>query len=188
MSLNNFWNLYIQGQNEALGDLYMSTHRKLFFVSFKYTKNEDVASDLLQDTFDYLLHVPLKQRTERWSDIQNIEGFLVTLIKCRSLDYCKTQQNRLRIQQEIIYPQTQLVETNQLAEEMQQLKTIIQSLSPKEQELLHLHLAGYKNEEIATLQHQSEKSIRNRLSESRTKLRLLWKKNYLLLILLHWIH
>ena len=188
MSLNNFWNLYIQGQNQVLGDIYMSTHRKLFFIAFKYTKNEDVASDLVQDTFDYLLHVPLKQRADRWSDIQNIEGFLVTLIKCRSLDYYKTQQNRLRIQQEIISPQTQHIESNELEEELQQLKKIIQALSRKEQGLLHLHLAGYKNEEIATLQNQSEKSIRNRLSESRTKLRLLWKKNYLLLILLPWIH
>jgi RNA polymerase sigma factor (sigma-70 family) len=188
MSLNNFWNLYIQGQNQALGDLYKSTHQKLFFIAFKYTKNEDVASDLLQDTFDYLLHVPLKQRTVRWSDIQNIEGFLVTLIKCKALDYCKTQQNRIRIQQEIIYPQTKLVATNEFEEELQHLKTIIQTLSPKEQELLQLHLAGYNNEEIATLQNQSEKSVRNRLSESRTKLRLLWKKNYLLLILLPWMH
>jgi RNA polymerase sigma-70 factor (ECF subfamily) len=188
MSLNDFWYLYTSGQNHALGDLYKSTHQKLFFIAFKYTKNEAVAFDLLHDTFDYLLHVPIKQREEHWSDIQSIEGFLVTLIKCKALDYGKIQQNRIRIQQEIIYPQTKHVENSDFEEELQQLENLIQTLSEKEQQLLRLHLAGYKNEEIATLQNQSEKSIRNRLSESRTKLRLLWKKNYLLLILLPWIH
>ena len=188
MCSSKYWQEYVQGNNEMLGNLYRLMFRTLFFTAFKYTKNEDVSSDLIHDTFDDLLHMRIQHRKEKWSEIENIDAFLVTLIKCKSLDYLKIKKNRLRIEQEIIYPQTKNYASNELNEELQNLEKLIKTLNLKEQQILHLHLTGYKNEEIAEIQQQSEKSIRNRLSESRTKLRLLWKKTYLLMILLHWIH
>ena len=39
-------------------------------------------------------------------------------------------------------------------EELQKLEKLIKTLNLKEQQILRLHLAGYKNEEIAALQNQ----------------------------------
>jgi DNA-directed RNA polymerase specialized sigma24 family protein len=79
--------------------------------------------------------------------------------------------------------------TNYSSQELnEELYYVIQQLPLKEQELIQLHLSGYKNDEIAIMHQQSEKSVRNRLSESRNKLRILWKKNYLWIVLLNWIN
>ena len=177
MSLDYFWQQYIEGDNQKLGELYLPMFRKLYFVAFKYTQNEDTSSDLVQDLFTSLLDTPIYERKDKWNDIRNIEGFLIILIKCKALDWLKITKNRSRI----INEQFKIEALNQFDtffnEDLEKLQKIISFLTPKEQAILQLHLAGYKNAEIAEHQHQSEKSIRNRLSESRNKLKILWKRS-----------
>ena len=84
MSVVYFWKQYIEGDNQILGELYRPMFRKLFFVAFKYTQNEDTSFDLVQDLFTTLLHTPVTERTDKWKVIQNVEGFLVVLIKLDS--------------------------------------------------------------------------------------------------------
>lgn len=187
MSVSNLWQQFIEGDNQVLGELYRPMFRKLFFVAYKYTHNEETSFDLVQDLFTNLLHSSIIERKEKWQEIQNIEGFLVILIKCKSLDWLKTSKNRERI----LNKQFENIENESLSEiddNHIKLDKIIQYLSKKEQIILQLHLAGYKNNEIAQLQNQSEKSIRNRLSESRNKLKLLWKRSYIFILILSWIN
>ena len=187
MSIAHFWQQYIEGDNQILGKLYRPVFQKLYFVAFKYTHNEEASFDLVHDIFTSLLDTPIIERENKWKDIKNIEGFLVVLIKCKALDLLKITKNRNRILHEK-YIYCEIKDENIENENIEQLYKIIELLSLKEQKLLKLHLSGYKNEEIAKHQNQSEKSIRNRLSESRNKLKLLWKKNYLLILILNWIN
>jgi len=187
MSIAHFWEQYIEGDNHALGELYRPMFRKLFFIAYKYTRNEDTSTDLVHDLFTQLLQTPLQERSEKWKDIQHVEGFLVVLIKCKALDWLKIHKNRIRI----INEQNQTTsnfQIDQLQDDLEHLEKIISLLTPKEQNILQLHLAGYKNAEIAAQHNQSEKSIRNRLSESRNKLKLLWKRSYLFILILNWIN
>jgi RNA polymerase sigma factor (sigma-70 family) len=187
MSVTLFWQQYIQGDNEVLGELYRPLFRKLYFVAYKYTKQEETASDLVHDLFTYLLNTPIPERKIKWNDIQNVEGFLVVMIKCKALDWVKVTRNRERILNKK-YQQDSIYQANYLSEDLEKLEKIISLLSTKEQSLLKLHLEGYKNEEIAKIHNQSEKSVRNRLSESRNKIKLLWKRNYLFILILSWIN
>lgn len=187
MSVAYFWQQYIDGDNQILGELYRPMFRKLYFVAYKYTHNEDIASDLVQDLFTNLLHTPIHERKNKWKDIQNVDGFLTVLIKCKAMDWRKITKNRERILSETHIP-FNVESKNELDENKEQLYAIIQLLPSKEQELILLYLAGYKNEEIALHKNQSEKSVRNRLSESRNKLKQLWKRSYLFILILNWIN
>ena len=187
MSVSTIWQQFIEGDNQVLGELYRPMFRKLFFVAYKYTHNEETSFDLVQDLFTNLLHSSVNERKEKWQEIQNIEGFLVTLIKCKSLDWLKISKNR----EKILNKQQKIIESdylNEIDDNHIKLDKIIEYLTEKEQIILKLYLAGYKNDEIAQLQNQSEKSIRNRLSESRNKLKLLWKRSYIFILILSWIN
>lgn len=185
MTTEFFWTKYIEGDNQALKGLYQPLFRKLFFIAFKFTRNEAIASDIVHDLFEMLLQTSIEERQTKWSAILNIDAFLSTLTKCKSMDYHKVESNRKRILSEWDQPEGEVIEHLEHSEKLQKL---IHQLTKKEQEILHLHLAGFKNKEIAQIQDQSEKSVRNRLSESRNKLRILWKRSHLLLLLLNWIN
>jgi RNA polymerase sigma factor (sigma-70 family) len=187
MSVVYFWKQYIEGDNQILGELYRPMFRKLFFVAFKYTQNEDTSFDLVQDLFTTLLHTPVTERTDKWKDIQNVEGFLVVLIKCKALDRLKVTRNRTRILNEKHLKESPF-QTDSINDDLEQLDKIISMLTTKEQTIIRLHLEGYKNAEIAEEQNISEKSIRNRLSESRNKIKLLWKRSYIFIVILNWIN
>ena len=176
----------MDGDNQALSELYRPLFRKLFFVAFKFTKNDSEASDIVQDLFTLLLQTSVDERKIKWKSIVNIDAFLCTLVKCKSMDYFKVENNRKKIRTRQFGSEDTANDSYQ--EFYEQLNYLIQQLSLKEQELITLHLSGYKNNEIAFMHQQSEKSVRNRLSDSRNKLRILWKKNYLLIMLLNWIY
>lgn len=186
MTIDFYWEKYVDGDNQALSELYRPLFRKLFFVAFKFTRDDSEASDIVQDLFTYLLQTSLEERKTKWKAIVNIDAFLCTLVKCKSMDYLKVENNRKKIRARQFGTE---VTTNDSSQELnEELYHVIQQLPLKEQELIRLHLSGYKNDEIAIMHQQSEKSVRNRLSESRNKLRILWKKNYLWIVLLNWIN
>jgi RNA polymerase sigma factor (sigma-70 family) len=185
MTTENYWKKYINGDNQALTGLYQPLFRKLFFIAFRFTRNETIASDIVHDLFEMLLHTSIEERKSKWSTVLNIDAFLSTFIKCKSMDYSKVESNRKRI---ISLQEQPIKEDQEQNEHSEKLEQLIHQLTKKEQELLKLHLAGFKNEEIAQIQDQSEKSVRNRLSETRKKLRILWKQNYLILLFLNWIN
>jgi RNA polymerase sigma factor (sigma-70 family) len=186
MTIDYYWEKYVDGDNESLEGLYRPLFRKLFFVAFKFTRNDSEASDIVQDLFTFLLQTSLEERKTKWKSIENIDAFLCTLVKCKSMDYLKVENNRKKIRATKFG--TEETANDRYQEFQEELYYVIQQLPLKEQELITLHLSGYKNDEIAAMHQQSEKSVRNRLSESRNKLRILWKKNYLWIVLLSWIN
>ena len=177
---NNPWIEFLHGNNQALTKVYEPYFQPLLFVALKYVRNTEVAQDLTSELFASLLETDTKTRIEKWSQIRDVKAFLSTIVKCRALDHLKIQQNRTRILSENtqLFPAFE-VDTN---DDINQLSTCIEQLPSDEQELLRLHLAGYKNQEIAENLKYSEKTVRNKLSNSRKKLIYLWK-NLIVLIL-----
>ena len=174
------WEAFINGDNESLTSLYLPYFEHLFFIALKYVKNTEVAQDITSELFTNLLETDIAVRKSKWSQIEDTKSFLATIIKCRALDYVKIEQNRTRILNENASPIITTEEQNK--DEIEHLKYCILQLPLEEQKLLELHLAGYKNEEIAEKQNYSEKTVRNKLSLSRKKLIYLWKNLILILV------
>ena len=184
--MNNFtlhnenWQEFIGGNNHSLSKLYEPYFQSLLFIALKYVRNKDVAQDITSELFLTLLDSDVETRNEKWGQIKDVKAFLTTIIKCRALDYLKIQQNRSRILENQQFNNTLVHES--LNEDLEHLKICINKLPLDEQELLKLHLFGYKNLEIAENLNRSEKTVRNKLSASRKKLIYLW--NNLIFVLL----
>ena len=174
------WEEFIQGNNAALIFVYEPLFQPLLFVALKYVRNTEVAQDITSELFTSLLEADIVIRQTKWSQIRDIPAFLSTIIKCRALDHLRVEQNRRRLCDENLT--NPLFSDEKRKEELAHLEACMLQLTLEEQQLLQLHLAGYKNDEIAEKQNYSEKTVRNKLSLSRKKLIYLWKNLILILV------
>jgi RNA polymerase sigma factor (sigma-70 family) len=173
------WENFILGDNESLSMVYEPLFQPLLLIALKYVKNIEQAQDITSELFASILETDVATRQTKWCQIRDIKAFLSTIIKCRALDYLKIDKNRMRILEERAHFQSTATEKSL---DLEHLRTCIHLLSTEEQELLHLHLAGYKNDEIAKQKNYAEKTVRNKLSTSRKKLIYLWKNLILVLL------
>jgi RNA polymerase sigma-70 factor (ECF subfamily) len=177
---NKHWEAFIHGNNDSLSILYIPYFQPLLFVALKYVKNTEVAQDITSELFTSLLETTIDVRKSKWSQIQDTKAFFTTIIKCRSIDYVRIEQNRMRLLSKNTVNSSTSDENKN--DELEHLNYCILQLTQEEQQLLKLHLAGYKNEEIAEKQNFSEKTVRNKLSLSRKKLIYIWKNLILILL------
>ncbi|MBU3659840.1 MAG: sigma-70 family RNA polymerase sigma factor [Flavobacteriales bacterium] len=173
------WKNYLQGDNSSLGNLYDSFFEPLVLKAVYYTKDPEIARDIVSGLFVYLMELPPEQRVERWERHSNFELLLLAIVRNKCLDHLKTKQNRLRIERE--FPADAIQEESDLIEH---LETCIQALSEKEKELITLHLEGFTNTEIAVKLDLNEKTVRNKLSLTRKVLGKMW---YQVKVLILWL-
>ena len=174
------WEEFIEGNNAALTFVYEPLFQPLLFVALKYVRNTEVAQDITGELFARLLESDITVRKSKWGQIRDIQAFLSTIIKCRAVDHLRVEQNRRRLCDENLT--NPLFSDEKRKEELAHLEVCMLQLTLEEQQLLQLHLAGYKNNEIAEKQNYSEKTVRNKLSLSRKKLIYLWKNLILILV------
>lgn len=175
----NSWNEYVNGNNSALGELYTAIFEKLVFRAIYYTKNPEIARDIVSELFVSLIELNTNERKQRWSRTQNIEAFLLAIIRNKCLDYLKINAGRLRILEE----QSSNLAQNTL-EELEQIKHLEQclhELKEDDRNLMNLHLFGFNNHEIGDAMQISEKTVRNKLSLSRKRIIKLWHQMSLLI-------
>lgn len=170
----NYWKNYILGDDHSLGELYASIFEKLVFRAIYYTKNHEVARDIVADLFVSLLELTHFEREDRWKNILNVEALLLAIVRNKCLDYLKISRNRLRIlesQKAENFNDEQ--EKNDL---IQHLERCMNQLTDNEFKIIQLHFKGYSNREIGKNMNVAEKTIRNKLSLSRKRIIKLWNQ------------
>ena len=58
--LDNNWTAFLKGENNALGSLYADIFEPLVFRAISYTKDPEVARDIVSQLFMELVAVPKK--------------------------------------------------------------------------------------------------------------------------------
>ncbi len=175
----NSWNEYVNGNNSALGELYNATFEKLVFRAIYYTKNPEIARDIVSELFVSLIELKPNDRKQRWSRTQNVGSLLLAIIRNKCLDYLRIKSGRLRILEE---QSSNLVQNPH--EELEQIKHLEQcllELKEDDRKLMNLYLFGFNNHEISDELQISEKTVRNKLSLSRKRIIKLWHQMSLLI-------
>ena len=161
------WNRFVQGDNMALGELYTELFEPLVFVSFYLVKDNEVARDIVGDLFVFLLSVDVKERKVKWDEVNTVKAYLSRAVRNKSIDYLR-KTNRNSAKTDDLSEKFTLEENPFFAE-------VLTFLKDEEKEVFQLHLDGYKNEEIADKQQLTEKTVRNKLSLSRKKMKTYFK-------------
>ena len=78
-----------RGEQAAFKELYEGYKSKLYFFCLKYVKSEEIAKDILQETF-----VKIWDLRNNLDENQNFDSFIFTLIKNRLINYIKSEAIR----------------------------------------------------------------------------------------------
>jgi len=73
----------------AFNELYIKYRKALFIYALRYVKDEEVCYELVHDAFIYLW----QKRASAIKD-QNINAYLYSFVKSRSLNYLRDQRNK----------------------------------------------------------------------------------------------
>ena len=163
----SLWNRFVHGENDALGELYSEFFEPLVFVSFYLVKDNNVARDIVGDLFVFLLAVEVKDRKTKWLEVNSVKSYLSVAVRNKSIDYLRKTKLHVSKIDALDAPIT--MEENPFFAESLML------LREEEKEVFQMHLDGYKNEEIAQKQQLTEKTVRNKLSLTRKKMRTYFK-------------
>lgn len=164
---------FCNGNVDALGTLYTEWSQEFFFIAYKYVRNKEDAYDLVSDTFEKLLKMPITKRNEKFiTQGVNLKALLIVAIKNKALDKLKVDSNRKRILGTICHSLPKNAKNDVIHYFSKELTELILSVLPhQEYTIFKMSLEGYSREEIAHQLSLSPKTISNSLSISRNKIK-----------------
>jgi RNA polymerase sigma-70 factor (ECF subfamily) len=178
------WIDFLEGDNHALGEMYVAVFEPLVVRAIYYTRDIENARDIVSQLFAELLLAPKEVRRDRWSQVRDPKSFLSIIVRNKCMDHLRVVSNRQRILKTIPQNHASFYEDSSEKELFVKLNQCISELSDEEQKLLELHLDGYRNHVIAEELNLSEKTVRNKLSLTRKLLVVRWQKLFIFIWLL----
>lgn len=164
---------FCNGDNEAIVKTYKKWVPELYFIAYKYLRNKEDAEDIVSDSFEKLLQMPLAKRKKKFIEEEiNLKALLILVVKNKALDKVKVKNNRQRIEDSIrhLFPtKTSNLVWNNISNDL--IESLVNFLPKKDQKILKMNMEGYNREEIGKAFNLSLKSVSNSLSYSRKKLK-----------------
>lgn len=109
----NLYKKFIYGDRQAFDTLVIRHRKNLIAFIMRYVKKVDVAEDLAQDTFLYML-INKKEYDFKYT----LKTYLYTIAKCRALNYLKNYKGNLPLEEKYVCDQEVFdVDNNLIIEE-----------------------------------------------------------------------
>jgi DNA-directed RNA polymerase specialized sigma24 family protein len=85
--------IYCEGDNDSFAFLFNFWKSELYSYVLRYLKNEKEAEDVLYDTFEKIIRIPIDYRKEKFIIFKvDFKAFLKNVIKNGALDILKTKK------------------------------------------------------------------------------------------------
>ena len=168
---------FLNGNNSAFEEIMKRYKDKLINFIIRYVKKFEVAEDLSQDTFVYVL-INRKEYDFRYS----LKTYLFLIAKCRAINYLKRQKKIVKFDESYIKVQEEnaRVEDNLLKEEdKKEVKEAFDKLKSEYQSVLILkYVENFKYKDICkildknlsqvkVLIYRARKSLEKKIKEGR---------------------
>ncbi|MES2873599.1 MAG: RNA polymerase sigma-70 factor [Bacteroidota bacterium] len=174
----------ISSKNQAVFDkLYINYYKKLYIISFKYTRNQELAEEAVHDVF-----IKIWNHSGNLNITQSLSSYLSKAVINTSLNVLKSQkglfENQGRYEREMINEIEEEAET--LEERLINIERAIQLLPPQCQKVLLMSkYEKRKQQEIADQLNISIKTVKNHLTYAYKKIKeIVGNRGILLLILI----
>ena len=168
------WQLYREGDKQALGQLVERYYRALKHYGLKFMINESVVEDCLQELF-----LQLWQNRNQINDTASVKHYLFKALRHHVLQHLRTQ--RRESTQELDWEtsvadeadsETLLIQQESLVQLTNALQVEMASLPAREREALYLRYYGDLSiPEIAEIMNVNRQSVSNFLQKAIAKLR-----------------
>jgi len=155
---------------------YNQYFNELLFISFHLLGNESEAEDVVSGIFEKLIRIyPNNEASSLFTNDDELVGYLKISVRNACYDVLRARKRRGGILNQIGLtlkfwkrPETFDKFQNEAFELM------MMQLSERENQILQLHLKGYKNEEIAEMLSLSQLTVRNTLHNAKKRIRKIW--------------
>ena len=162
--------------DRKLGFWYSQYFNELLFISFHLLGNESEAEDVVSGIFEKLIRIyPNHEASSLFTNDDELVGYLKISVRNACYDVLRARKRRGGILNQIGLtlkfwkrPETFDKFQNEAFELM------MMQLSERENQILQLHLKGYKNEEIAEMLSLSQLTVRNTLHNAKKRIRKIW--------------
>lgn len=171
LSDDALWKKYVQGDRDAFGELYSRFHKSLTAYCFGRLKEKELAENAASDTLMKLLHHGDP------ASIDNFESWLFTVARNECNSYWSQLERRkelLKENYEVEVDHRPEVDDNFSSENIDEL--IRSNLDETDFRIWQLYHQGYDNEEVAGMMNLNEKTVANRKSAARMKLKSVLRK------------
>ncbi|SNT31746.1 RNA polymerase sigma factor, sigma-70 family [Ekhidna lutea] len=167
----SLWRRFASGDKSVFGRLYTHYHRSLTAYCIGRIGNiehaENVASEVLIKLLQY----------EKANEIENFEGWLFQVAKNECITFITKTARRKKLLNSNYKPELNRLPDVEIRFSMENIDHLIRtSLDEKDYKIWQLHQQGYDNREIAEIIDSSEKTVANRKSAARNKLKSVFKK------------
>ncbi len=165
---------YLTGDEEAFEKLVIRHKNSMMYFISRYTKNIQIAEDISQDVFVYLL-INKNQYDLKYS----FKTYLYMIAKCRAINYLKREKRVIPIDDTTnIYVEDEtLEETIFKDEKARNLRKVINQLKPDYQAVIYLtSFEGLKYKEVAKIMDKNINQIKVLINRAKKKIRILLEK------------
>ena len=143
----------------------------IYFI-YRYVKSIDIAEDLAQDVFVYLLI-----HKENYDFNYSLKTYLYTIAKSKALNYLKREKRIVAINENDIYDVQTLEEKVFLNERKNNLKQAMLKLKPEYQSAVYLaDIEELSYKEIGQIMKKSESGIKSLIFRARKSLEEILRK------------
>ena len=165
--------------NHALHLLYQQYKPKLLSICKQYAREDDVAEDLLQDSFVIIL-----TSLDRLEDPEKLESWMASIVRSVGYHYRLRADKEQATLQQLAQEKPETTETH-LTPDYEQLQALVAQLPQGYQQVFRLSVfEGLSHQEISELLGIAPHSSSSQLSHAKKMLRHLIKQLWVLILLL----
>lgn len=146
---------FLNGNNEAFNELIIKYRKQLVFFVMKYVRNMEVAEDIVQDSFVYMIINKINYDFK-----YSFRTYIYTIAKSRTINYLKKNSKVIFISdvvEENYYNENIDIEEEYIRQEKKEtLQKAIKKLKREYQVIIYLYeFQGFKYKEISEILNQS---------------------------------
>lgn len=146
---------FLNGNNEAFNELIIKYRKQLVFFVMKYVRNMEVAEDIVQDSFVYMIINKINYDFK-----YSFRTYIYTIAKSRTINYLKKNSKVIFISdvvEENYYNENIDIEEEYIRKEKKEtLQKAIKKLKREYQVIIYLYeFQGFKYKEISEILNQS---------------------------------
>jgi RNA polymerase sigma factor (sigma-70 family) len=167
------WLKFIAGDDKAFTSLYNCYANKLFVFGCRFTSNEELVKDCVQDLF-----MKLYTTRKRLQKVENVKVYLFNAMKNMLFNLFKKEITYYQIDtiEPVFYTEftgeTRMIKAETLAEQKKNIQKMMENITPRQREALYYRFVEELSyEEICELMQMNYQSVRNLIHRTLLKIR-----------------
>lgn len=164
------WKAFKAGNEDAFSVLFHTYYNDVYFYGLKFSGNEDLVKDTLQELF-----TEIWLRRQKLGDVKHIKAYLITSLRRKLLKVGKDKKRQLQLTKELghlndsfeLSIEDFLVSETTIHENKTRLQEILPKLNKTQREIIYLRFYNdmdYKD--IATVTNLKYQSVRNSMHKA----------------------